>query len=365
MLRHYRIGSQNEWMALWRDRGGRLALVFPIVAMLLFGYAIGIDVKSVAVVVLDLNHDGESRQLVREFENTGYFRLVGEVNSEQSLIAALVNGRAQVGIKIPKDYSVNLLNGRQAQVQVFVDGSDSSRALQVLNSSQQFGILKSLEREGVSPAMFSVDVRPHVLFNADLRDSYYFIPGLIGVVLQLAMLMPGLLAFAGESAWPRSVGPAAAARVQSLMGHLLSYGSVGLVQLLIMLLMMALLFDVPVRGSVALLLVLSPLYLATAMGAGLLIAASSRSRGEALITVLLFVLGTLLLSGFVFPRESMAPTMYYLSLLIPATHYLEILRGIILRGAGLDALWDEALALLGLGTALLALALLRFKRWSG
>ena len=156
-----------------------------LIGLLLFGYAVDTDIPSVPMVVLDFTNDSESRQLVKEFENARYFTVVGEVRSDQELHDAIVAGRAQAGIKIPSDYSSNLRSARQGQVQVIIDGSDARTALQILNSSQQLGFLKSLEREGISPAMFSVDVRPHLLFNPNLRSANFFVPGLIAVLLQL------------------------------------------------------------------------------------------------------------------------------------------------------------------------------------
>ncbi|HSK28606.1 MAG TPA: ABC transporter permease, partial [Candidatus Limnocylindria bacterium] len=129
MFRGLRIKLKHEARNVWRDPGTRWVVVFPLIALLLFGYVVGVDVKFVSTVVLDLNQDAESRRLIKEFENTGYFKLAGEVGSEEDLRAAIVSGRAKVGIKIPADYSANLLNGRQGQVQVVIDGSDSSTAL--------------------------------------------------------------------------------------------------------------------------------------------------------------------------------------------------------------------------------------------
>jgi hypothetical protein len=185
---------KKEVIHIRRDPATRFVLAIPLIELLLFGYAIDIDVKYVPTVVLDFNQDAESRLLIKEFENTRYFKLVGEVRSDQELQAAIVSGRAKVGIKIPPDYSANLLNGRQGQVQVIIDGSESTTALQVLNASQQLGFLKSLEREGITPAMFSVDVRPRLLFNPNLESVNFFVPGLIGIILQLVTVF--LTAFA-------------------------------------------------------------------------------------------------------------------------------------------------------------------------
>jgi ABC transporter DrrB family efflux protein len=358
---------RKEVIHIKRDPATRFVLAIPLIELLLFGYAIDTDVKYVPTVVLDFNQDAESRRLVSEFENTRYFRMVGEVQSDRDLTDAIVSGRAKVGIKIPPDYSSNLLNGRQGQVQVIIDGSDSTTALQILNSSQQLGFLKSLEREGVSPAMFSVDVRPRLLFNPNLQSANFFVPGLIGIVLQLVTVF--LTAFAivreRERGTLEQLLVTPVSKGGLILGKLLPYTVIGFAQTVLVLLAMVFLFGVPIHGSVTLLLILSLFFLVSALGIGIVISTFARNQGEAMQLSLMSMLPAFLLSGFVFPRDSMPLIIYILSLFIPATYYLEILRGIILRGAGIAALWDETLVLAGFGVFFMLLSALRFKKHLG
>ena len=358
---------KKEIIHIKRDPATRFVLAIPLIELLLFGYAIDTDVKHVPTVVLDFNQDAESRLLVNEFENTRYFKLVGDVRSDQELQAAIVSGRAKVGIKIPPDYSANLLNGRQGQVQVIIDGSDSTTALQILNASQQLGFLKSLEREGVSPAMFSVDVRPRLLFNPNLQSANFFVPGLIGIVLQLVTVF--LTAFAivreRERGTLEQLLVTPVSKGGLILGKLLPYTVIGFAQTVLVLLVMVFLFGVPINGSVTLLLFLSLFFLVSALGIGIVISTFARNQGEAMQLSLMSMLPAFLLSGFVFPRDSMPLIIYIISLFIPATYYLEILRGIILRGAGIAALWDEALALAAFGVFFMVVSALRFKKHLG
>lgn len=365
MFRRFRAIVEEEIIRIKSGPSTYWISVIPVIALLLFGYAIDVDVKSVPTVVFDLNQDAESRQLIKEFENTGYFRLIGEVRSEQALQEAIVAGDAKVGIKVPADYSANLLGGRQGQVQVIIDGSDSAAALQILNSSQQFGVLKSLEREGVSPAMFSVDVRPHVLFNPNLRSAGFFVPGLIGILQQMwGFCLAAFITACERGTQTRQ--PSVPVSVAGLiLGKFLIYGAIGVAQTTLMLSIMVFLFGVPINGSVTLLLVLALLFFVPALGIVMVISTYARNRVEGMQMSALFLLSSFLLSGFVFPRESMPPIIYAVSLFIPATHYLEILRGIILRGAGIAVLWDEVAALAGLGVFSLVLSGLRFKKHLG
>jgi drug efflux transport system permease protein/drug efflux transport system ATP-binding protein len=357
----------KEIIHIRRDPATRFVLAIPLIELLLFGYAIDTDVKNVPTVVFDLNRDAESRELVKEFENTRYFRIVGDVHSDEELRTAIVSGRAKVGIKIPPDYSTNLVNGRQARVQVQIDGSESTTALQVLNSSQQIGFLKSLRREGLSVDQFSIDIRPRLLFNPNLESVNFFVPGLIGIILQLVTVF--LTAFAivreRERGTLEQLLVTPVSKGGLILGKLLPYTAIGFGQTGLVLLVMVFLFGVPVNGSVALLLLLSGVFLVPALGIGIVISTFAKNQGEAMQMSLMSMLPSFLLSGFVFPRESMPTVIYLISLFIPATYYLEILRGIILRGAGIAVLWDEALVLVGFGIFFMVLSALRFKKHLG
>lgn len=357
----------KEIIHIRRDPATRFVLAIPLVELLLFGYAIDTNVKNVPTVVFDLNRDAESRELIKEFENTRYFRVVGEVHSDEELRNAIVSGRAKVGIKIPPDYSTNLVNGRQARVQVLIDGSESTTALQVLNSSQQLGFLKSLRREGLAIDQFSIDIRPRLLFNPNLESVNFFVPGLIGIILQLVTVF--LTAFAivreRERGTLEQLLVTPVSKGGLILGKLLPYTVIGFGQTGLVLLLMVFLFGVPIHGSVALLLILSGVFLVPALGIGIVISTFAKNQGEAMQMSLMVMLPSILLSGFIFPRESMPTVIYLIGLLIPATYYLEILRGIILRGAGIAVLWDETLVLIGFGIFFMALSALRFKKHLG
>ena len=357
----------KEIIHIRRDPATRFVLAIPLVELLLFGYAIDTNVKNVSTVVFDLDRDAESRELIKEFENTRYFRVVGEVHSDEELRNAIVSGRAKVGIKIPPDYSTNLVNGRQARVQVLIDGSESTTALQVLNSSQQLGFLKSLRREGLAIDQFSIDIRPRLLFNPNLESVNFFVPGLIGIILQLVTVF--LTAFAivreRERGTLEQLLVTPVSKGGLILGKLLPYTVIGFGQTGLVLLLMVFLFGVPIHGSVALLLILSGVFLVPALGIGIVISTFAKNQGEAMQMSLMVMLPSILLSGFIFPRESMPTVIYLIGLLIPATYYLEILRGIILRGAGIAVLWDETLVLIGFGIFFMALSALRFKKHLG
>lgn len=358
---------RKEVIHIRRDPATRFIFAIPLLELLLFGYAIEMDVKNISTVVFNLDQQKESRELIREFESTRYFRVTGQVYSDRELEQAIVSGRAKVGIKIPPDYSEQLVNGRQAGVQVLIDGSDSTSALRLLQASQTLGFLKSLKKIGFTTEMVAVDVRPRLLFNPNLESANFFVPGLIGVILQLVTVF--LTAFSivreRERGTMEQLLVTPVSKEGLILGKLLPYCAIGFMQTGLVLSVMVILFGVPIHGSVSLLLLLSGVFLIPALGMGIVISTFARNQGEAMQMAMMVMLPSILLSGFVFPRESMPYAIYLLTFLIPATYYLEILRGIILRGAGWAALWDEALVLLIFGIFFMVLSALRFKKRLG
>jgi len=358
---------RKEVIHIRRDPATRFIFAIPLLELLLFGYAIEMDVKNISTVVFNLDQQKESRELIKEFESTRYFRVTGQVYSDRELEREIVSGRAKVGIKIPPDYSEQLVNGRQASVQVLIDGSDSTSALRLLQASQTLGFLKSLKKIGFTTEMVAVDVRPRLLFNPNLESANFFVPGLIGVILQLVTVF--LTAFSivreRERGTMEQLLVTPVSKEGLILGKLLPYCAIGFMQTGLVLSVMVILFGVPIHGSVSLLLLLSGVFLIPALGMGIVISTFARNQGEAMQMAMMVMLPSILLSGFVFPRESMPYAIYLLTFLIPATYYLEILRGIILRGAGWAALWDETLILLGFGVLFMVVSALRFKKRLG
>lgn len=358
---------RKEIIHIRRDPATRFIFAIPLVELLIFGYAIEMDVKNISTVVFNLDQQKESRELIKEFESTRYFRVTSQVYSDRELEKEIVSGRAKVGIKIPPDYSQQLANGRQALVQVLIDGSDSTAALRLLQASQTLGFLKSLIKAGFTTEMMAVDVRPRLLFNPNLESANFFVPGLIGVILQIVTVF--LTAFSivreRERGTMEQLLVSPISKEGLILGKLLPYCAIGFMQTGLVLLVMVFLFGVPIHGSVTLLLILSGIFLIPALGMGIVISTFASNQGEAMQMAILVILPSVLLSGFVFPRESMPYLIYLLTFLIPATYYVEILRGIILRGAGWPALWDEALILLAFGLFFMIVSALRFKKRLG
>lgn len=344
-----------------------LMLIVPMLQLLIFGYAINTDIRNVKTAVYNLDPGPDSREFLAAFENTDFFQVTEHVNSDQELNKAIVAGRVKVGIKIPPDYSDRLAGLRQATVLVLIDGSDSSIATQSLQVSTSVGLTRSLEelaaRSG-SQLQLPVDVRPKMLFNPDSRSANFMVPGLVAIILQVVTTL--LTAFAVVRERERGtldqllVTPI---RPFGLMlGKLVPYGLIGFFETVTVLTVMRLVFDVPINGSLLLLVGLSIIFLFTALAIGLLISTRAQNQMQAFQIAFLITLPSVLLSGFMFPRASMPAVMQAISYLIPATHFIEIIRGIVLRGATLSDLLPQVTVLSLMGLALLALSAFRFRR---
>jgi len=372
MFRGFRSIFYKEVIQISRDPLTlALMLLVPMIQLMVFGYAINTDVRNIKTAVYDLDPGPQSRDLLQAFENTDYFRIVRYVGSDDELNNSIVTGSVKVGIKIPPDYSERLLAKRQATVLVLIDGSDSSIATQSLQVASQVGLTESLARLGTGlegagsrTSQLPIEIRPKMLFNPDSRSANFMVPGLIAVILQIITTLLTAFSIVRE----REQGTLEQLLVTPvrpfglMLGKLVPYGLIGIVETITVLTVMRLIFDVPIKGSLLLLLSLSILFLFTALAIGLLISTKAQSQMQALQFAWLIMLPSVLLSGFMFPRDSMPVVMRFIGYLVPATHFMEIIRGIVLRGATLIDLLPEVLTLIFMGLVLLVLSALRFRK---
>ncbi len=341
--------------------------VIPILQMLLFGYAIRTEVEHVPTVVHDLDGRTPARELVEAFENTRTLRVVARVQDEDSFLGRLRSGDARVGIRIPPDYSDLWLAHRSATVQVLIDGSDSNLATRALNSAKLLGFLRSLEAAGPGApdaAALPLDVRARLLYNPDLESSHFFVPGLVGIILQLVTLFLTAFAIAREreSGTLEQLFVTPVGRLGLILGKLLPYAVVGAIETLLVLAVLVFVFGVPIRGDLTLLLGLAALFVVCALSLGLFVSTLARTQLQAMQFAFVVMLPSVLLSGFMFPRDQMPLVIQMLSLVLPVTYFVEILRGVVLRGAGAADLAGEIAGLAACASALLALSVLRFRK---
>ncbi len=340
-----------------------MALAMPVLQMIIIGFGVDTNIRQVKTVVLNEDDHLQSRELLDRLRNSDTFRIVKQVSSDAELTDAIVSGKAHVGIKIPVDYSRQLLDRESAQVLVLIDGSDSSVASQALNVTTAIGFDESIRRLLGPQTRLPVEMRPKLLFNPGSRSPNFFLPGLTAVLLLFVTTF--LTAFSivreREKGTLEQLFVTPVRPLGLLLGKILPYLGIGFFELLMILTAMRLVFRVPISGNVLLLLLLAIPYLFVALTLGMLISTKAQSQAEAIQFALLTMLPSIFFSGYIFPRETMPLPFYIISCMIPATYFVNIARGVILRGATLAHLWVDTLVLLGMGIAILLVAARRFK----
>jgi ABC-2 type transport system permease protein len=357
----------KEFRQIMRDpRLNRVILVTPIIQLLLFGYAVSTDVHNTPLWVVD--HDGtqSSRALLDAFTASGYFRVAGQSDRPADLVRALDGGKAVVGLEIPRGFSERFHAGEGAVVQLLLDGTNSNTAAvaggYAERIARRFGSAAET-RSGGEP----IELRERAWFNPDLSSRDYNVPAVIGAILLLVALLLTSLAVVRE----REIGTLEQLRVSPLTpgeliaGKTIPFGIIGLLDMVLVTAVAVLWFQIPFAGSPALLLLASVLYLLAALGVGLLISTLAATQQEAFMVSFLVYMPAILLSGFMFPISSMPVSFQWLTIFNPMRHYLEVVRGVFLKGVGLGALWPQYLALLAMGVALLWFSAVRFRAREG
>jgi ABC-type multidrug transport system permease subunit len=341
-----------------------LALVLPIIQLLLFGWAINTRVAHISTAFFDEDRGVAAAQLLDALRSSGDFDLVYTATSREDLRDRIVAGRVRVAIDVPPNFTAGIRAGRQVQLQVLIDGSQSAIAQEALGAASSIGQAVSARLRGTVAGAPLIDIRPRMLFNPSLRSANFLVPGLIGVIMQLITIFLTSLSIVGE----RERGTLDQLLVTPIgstglmLGKIVPYAVIGFVDFLLVLGAMRFVFDVPIHGNVWLLLVLALGFLMASLGLGLLISSIARTQAQAMLMAFATMLPSILLSGFFFDRDAMPLFMQWVGYAIPLTYFLEILRGIVLRGETLNSLWPSVTAMLALGSWLIVVASVRFAK---
>lgn len=357
----------KEFRQILRDpRLNRVIFLTPVIQLLLFGYAVSTDVYDTSLYVVDHDQSQASRALVSALTSSGYFRVAGHSARPADLVAALDGGKAVVGLVIPTSFAVDVHAPGGARVQLLLDGTNSNTASVARSYAerivQRFGV--ELQAE-VRPA--TVELRERAWFNPDLSSRDYNVPAVIGAILMLVALLLTSLAIVRE----REIGTLEQLRVSPLTpgeliaGKTIPFGIIGLIDMAIVTVAAVLWFRVPFAGSLPMLLAASVLYLLATLGIGLLISTLAATQQEAFMVSFLVYMPAILLSGFMFPISSMPEVFQWVTLLNPMRHYLEVVRGVFLKGVGPAALWSQYLALAAMGVTVLWFSAVRFRQREG
>jgi ABC-2 type transport system permease protein len=365
------------WKEMIQARRDRLTLGMmfgiPIIQLLLFGYAIDTDVRNIATVIYDQDHSAESRGFVRRMEATGFYDVVGHVDSYEQIGVALRSREAMVALVVPPRFGADVETGRIGRLQLVVDGSDpqvvasaTDTAMSLASARSSVLSVERLQRLGqpVAATAQVISVEPATWYNPDLRTAVFIVPGLVGVILTMTLVMFTAMAVARErergTLEQLIVSPIRSGELT--IGKILPYIGVGYLQMTLILLLGSWVFDVPFAGSVGLLYALSVFFIAASLAVGLLFSTLAKTQQQAMQMSFFFLLPNILLSGFMFPWEAMPAPARWLSTLLPLTHYLRVVRGIVLKGASLAELGAELAWLAGLTLVLVVVVSMRFQK---
>lgn len=370
--RNVRAVARKEVFHLLRDfRSLYLAFAFPLILILLFGYALSLDVDNVATVIQDQDHTPLSRDLARQIDASAYFKVVDYPNQPASLSAALDQSRASLALVIPPGFAASLKTDRTAPLQVILDGSDpnfSNIARGYITSflaGYNQSLLKDyLRRHGKAALNAPIEARVRVWFNEDLESRNFIVPGIIAVIIMIvgALLTSLVIAREYENGTFETLKSLPLSAGELLLGKAIPYFFIALADVLLSILMGQILFGIVMQASFGLMLLASCCYIAVAVGLGLLISIATRSQLIAnQVAILATFLPSLLLSNFVFPVANMPKILQALTYLVPARYYIEILSGLYLKNLSLSQLWPQfgVLAAMAGGLALAAVRKLK------
>jgi len=369
-IRHMLV---KEFIQILRDPRMRYFIfVPPIIQLFIFGYAATMDVRHIATAVYDLDNSVASRELVGRFVGSGYFDIFEHVDTNERATELMNRSLVRVILRFDAGFQSSLLAGQSAPVQLIVDGTDSNTAGVVLQYgtkiAQQFSKDRFTERLartlGVTPASPGLTIQTRTWFNENLESRSFYIPGLIAIIVMLTTLTLTSMAVVRE----KEIGTMEQVMVtpirpaEFILGKTVPSATIGIIDMIIIAVIAVLWFGIPIRGSYLLLLFATGLYLMTSLGFGLLISTACQTQQQALMITFFFFFPAVLLSGFMFPIQNMPRIVQWITCVNPLRYFMVIIRGIFLKGIGIDILWPQMLALFLIGVATLFLATKRLHK---
>jgi ABC-2 type transport system permease protein len=365
-MRRTRFLIWKEMIELRRDpRLLFIVIVAPILQLFLLAYAATTDVREVPVLIVDADRTSASRDVVARFAASPSFAIAGVVSSPHEINAYLDDGRAWLAVTIPRGFGDGLHNASPQTIQIIADGSDANSAGVAVgyasNLLAQYGV-RLMAQQGAASTGPLIDPRIRVWFNPQLESRHFMIPGVIALLLLVVTTNLSSMGIVREKeiGTLEQLNVTPLTRSELILGKLLPYALIGLVEVGLVVSVAVFWFEIPMRGSVPLLFAMSAVYLLTTLGLGLFVSTISATQQQAMMTAtFFFLIPMVFLSGFVFPIENMPVAIQWLTYVIPLRYFLVIVRGIFLKGVGLETFWPEALALTAWGVTILALAIVR------
>jgi ABC-2 type transport system permease protein len=363
MWERIRVILRKEFIQALREPRMRVLLfVPPLTQLLIFGFAVNLDVDRARIAWMDMDATPASRELRDRFTGSGRFEIVAAPENEVQVQSVMDRGEAQAVIRVLPGFARSLLTGRAAEVQILVDGTNSNTASIVSNYAG--GVIAGFSADRFQGAGPQIQAASRVWFNPDLYSRNYFVPGVIANIVMMITLMLTSLAIVRE----KEIGTMEQLMVtpvrpiELMLGKTLPFAIVGLIDVMTITGLALLVFRVPFRGNFLLLLACAALFLMTSLGAGLFISTISRTQQQAMMSSFFFSMPAFMLSGFAFPIRNMPLPVQWLTYLNPVRYFMEIVRGIFLKGAGADVLWPQMACLAVYGVAVLGLSAARFHK---
>jgi ABC-2 type transport system permease protein len=358
---------KKECLQMMRDRL-TLGMVFmlPLVQLLLFGYAIQTEVKHIPTAVFDQSLSAESRDLLESFTASGYFDLTYDAKGYSEITELIDSGKAKVGIILPADFERNLRRGDSASVQVLVDATDNMVANSAIAIANSIGLLKSqkilIQKAHIQQLPYDIRVRPW--YNPDGITAFYMVPAILGIIVTMTMVTMTAMGIVRE----RERGTLEQLMVtpirsyELMLGKVVPYIALGYIQITVALLVGSLVFQVPIKGSLLELYLLTLFFITASLGMGIFISNIAKTQMQAFQMSFFIILPSILLSGFLFPRDAMPQVIQYIGDFIPLTFYLIIIRGIVLKGIGFSYLFPQVAALFIFSVVMMFLSIIKFKK---
>jgi ABC-2 type transport system permease protein len=382
MWNRIRVIIHKEFFQLFRDPRTR-AILFgpPLFQLILFGYAVNLDVENARMAWLDMDHTPESRDLLAAFQSSHYFRIAAIPGNEREVQDLMDHGSMQVAVRILPGFSRDIKRGNSTSVQILVDGSNSNTASIVSNYANQIvmayanKVIATQQTSRIDSRAGAIAAQPlsaipvptaqsRVWFNPDLKSRVYFVPGVIVNIIALVTLMLTAMSIVRE----KEIGTMEQLMVtpirpfELMLGKLLPFAMVGIFEVILVVIAALLVFRMPLRGNLLLLFGCVLLFLLSTLGVGLFISTISQTQQQAMMSSFFFFMPAMLLSGFAFPIRNMPPVVQYLTYLNPLRYFMQIVRALFLKGAGVESLWQEIMALFVFGVVILNLSAFRFHK---
>ena len=361
--------ARKELLQLRRDpMSMKMIVMVPLMQLIIFGYAINYDVKNLKTVVLDESRSYESRELVAKMDATGYFNIAGRVDSFKELQREIDSAHATVGIVIDREFGKNTHRGQPAQALLIVNASDSTTSNQAMSVvsgiTNRMSVRVLGQRAEWRSASLPIDVRTRPWYNPELRTANFIVPGLIVIVLTFTLVQFTAISIVKEREFGtlEQLQVTPITRGQLIVGKIIPFILIGYIQLTLLIVMMGPLFDVHVAGSVTALYILTGLFIAAVLGLGMLVSTVAQTQGQASQMTMMLALPFIFLSGYVFPIEGMPAFFQWLCMGVPANYAIQIIRGIVMRGASWSELWEPIAWLSFYTVIIVGLAVIRFKK---